>query len=499
MSNENTEFGKLRSVLWPIHNFELKKFLPMSFLMFSVLFVYTAVRDLKDVFIQNYATLGGTEVIAPLKGIFVLPTSLIVAMIFASLLSRFGMHKTFYISVSFFAIFFFVFAFFLFPNAQSIHWSAETMTSMRQASPGFLFYIIPCIGNWSYSLFFILAETWGSISIGSLFWFFANQITKKTEVNRFYALYSLIGNIGVYFAGKTTEQMSKVRERLEFDRNVKLLISAAVVFCIVAMILYYYINKVVLADPKLYDPSQIKPKKKKTKVGFIEGIKIVFSNKYLFLIFMLPICYGVGMNIYEGIFKAHIKAMSTDPNDTGRIMGQLSQITAISTILLTFLSTYILRTFKWKYAALVTPVAFIVLGTVFFLLMIHGKMGGSNFLGMSVPVVALWLGIVVDAFAKGIKYCLFDTTKGIAYRPLDPETQAQGQGAVEIVGGRGGKGLGAIISMMFTSVMFPGSKLLDHVYSFCAMFLVILVSWIVSCNGLGTLYEKKVAQAEDKN
>lgn len=496
---ENAEFGKIRSVLWPIHNFELKKFLPMSFLMFSVLFVYTAVRDLKDVFVQNYAALGGTEMIAPLKGVFVLPTSLLVAMLFAFLVSKFGMQKTFYIVVSFFAAFFFLFAFFLFPNANKIHWSAETMIRMKEHSPGFLCYIIPCIGNWAYSLFFILAETWGSLAISSLFWFFANQITKKTEVNRFYALYSLIGNIGVYFAGKTTEQMSNVKDALEFDRNVKLLISTAVFFCVVSMTLYYYINKVVLADPKLYDPSQVKPKKKKAKVGFLAGIKIVFSNKYLFLIFMLPICYGVGMNIYEGIFKAHIKAMSKDPSDTGRVMGQLSQITAISTILLTFLSTYILRTFKWKYAALVTPVAFIALGTAFFLLMINGKMGGTHFLGMSIPVVALWLGIVVDAFAKGIKYCLFDTTKGIAYRPLDPDTQAQGQGAVEIVGGRGGKGLGAIISMMFTSVMFPGSKLLDHVYSFFALFLVILVSWIASCNGLGTLYEKKVAEAEGKN
>ena len=493
MSNENAEFGKIRSVLWPIHNFELKKFLPMSFLMFAVLFVYTAVRDLKDVFVQNYAALGGTEMIAPLKGIFVLPTSLLVAMMFASLVSKFGMQKTFYIVVSFFATFFFVFAFILFPNASKIHWSAETMIRMKESLPGFLCYVIPCIGNWSYSLFFILAETWGSLAISSLFWFFANQITKKTEVNRFYALYSLIGNIGVYFAGVATEKMSHV-EGAEFDRNVKLLVSTAVVFCIISMVLYYYINKVVLADPKLYDPSQIKPKKKKAKVGFLAGIKILFSNKYLFLIFMLPISYGIGMNIYEGIFKAHIKAMSTNPNDTGRVMGQLSQITAISTILLTFLSTYILRTFKWKYAALVTPVAFIVLGAAFFFMMIHGRMGGTHFLGMSVPVVALWLGMIVDAFAKGIKYCLFDTTKGIAYRPLDPDTQAQGQGAVEIVGGRGGKGLGAMISMMFTSVMFPGSKLLDHVYSFFAIFIVILLAWILSCNSLGTLYEEKNAE-----
>ena len=264
------------------------------------------------------------------------------------------------------------------------------------------------------------------------------------------------------------------------------------------MLIYSYINKVVLADPRLYDPTQIKKKKKKAKVGFLAGIKVILSSKYLFLIFMLPICYGVGMNIYEGIFKAHIKAISKSPADVSLMMGRLSQITAISTIFLTFLSTYILGKFKWKYAALVTPTALLSLGAVFFLLMINGKMGVTTFLGMSLPMFALGLGMFVDAFSKGVKYCLFDTTKSISYRPLDPDTQAQGQAAVEIVGGRGGKGLGAFISMLFTVFMFPGSKLLDHVYSFFVIFIVILVLWIFSCIKLGGMYEQKVKEQEQQ-
>ena len=75
-SDGNQEFGKLRSLLWPIHNFELKKFLPMSFLMFFILFVYAAVRDLKDTFVQKYAVFGGTEMISALKLWFVFPSAL---------------------------------------------------------------------------------------------------------------------------------------------------------------------------------------------------------------------------------------------------------------------------------------------------------------------------------------------------------------------------------------------------------------------------------------
>ena len=45
------EFGKWRSILWPIHGFELKKFLPMFFLFFFINFNYTILRDTKDTLI----------------------------------------------------------------------------------------------------------------------------------------------------------------------------------------------------------------------------------------------------------------------------------------------------------------------------------------------------------------------------------------------------------------------------------------------------------------
>ena len=45
------EFGKLRSIFWPVHSFELKKLLPMYLLMFLISFNYTILRDTKDTLI----------------------------------------------------------------------------------------------------------------------------------------------------------------------------------------------------------------------------------------------------------------------------------------------------------------------------------------------------------------------------------------------------------------------------------------------------------------
>lgn len=492
MSNEkNSEFGKIRSVLWPIHNHELKKFIPMSFMVFLDLFVYTVSCNLKDIFILNYATFGGIELIAPLKGILVLPTTIIIAMLFSLIVSKFGIHKTFYIVISFFALFFLLFAFVLFPNASQIHWSADLMASMRQSLPGFLYYIIPCIGNWSYSLFFILAETWGVIAIHSLFWNFSNRITKKTEMNRFYALYHLIGCLGRLLAGKYTEKISRVKSNIsEFNKNIKILLIITSIVCFFSIILYYLINKKFSNNSNMQNIRKLNTKKK-VKVGFFEGIKILFSSNYLRLIFILPISYGIAMNLFEGIFKGHMQFMANNPIDMGKMIGQLSQMTAIFTFILTFVGTFILRKFSWKFSSLVTPVVLICFGTIFFILIFYGKLIGNEFLGLSISQLALWLGMIVDSLTKGTKYCLFDPTKGIVYRILDDETQAQGQGAVEIVGGRGGKGLGAIITMTFTSFLFPGSKVLDHTYGFFVIFIIISILWIHACNRLGNLYEKR--------
>ena len=45
--------------------------------------------------------------------------------------------------------------------------------------------------------------------------------------------------------------------------------------------------------------------------------------------------------------------------------------------------------------------------------------------------------------------------------------------------------------MTFTSVLFPGSKILDHIYSFFILFTATLILWIFACNKLGNLYEDK--------
>ena len=88
-STTQPEFGKVRAALWPIHTHELKKFLPMGFIMFFILFNYTILRDTKDVLIVT-APKGGAEVIPFLKGGFVLFSAMFLFALYTNLSKSFS-------------------------------------------------------------------------------------------------------------------------------------------------------------------------------------------------------------------------------------------------------------------------------------------------------------------------------------------------------------------------------------------------------------------------
>ena len=72
------DFGPVRKILWPIHNHELNKFLPMVIIMFFFLFNYTIMRDTKDTLV---VTAAGAEVIPFLKFWGTLPVSVLFVII----------------------------------------------------------------------------------------------------------------------------------------------------------------------------------------------------------------------------------------------------------------------------------------------------------------------------------------------------------------------------------------------------------------------------------
>jgi AAA family ATP:ADP antiporter len=81
MSNSNNSFGKIRSILFPIYTSELKKFIPLALVIFSILFNYTVLRNMKDTLVVNAA---GAGVITFLKLYYITPCTLLFIILFIS-------------------------------------------------------------------------------------------------------------------------------------------------------------------------------------------------------------------------------------------------------------------------------------------------------------------------------------------------------------------------------------------------------------------------------
>ncbi len=491
-STQKPEFGKLQSILWPIHGYEMKKFLPMSFLMFFILFVYTMVRDLKDSLVRKEAIGGGAELVPQLKLWFVMPAAFLLVIVYTFLLNKFGFKKTFYIMVSAFMAFYAIFLLFLYPNRAVIHANEATVRAMQASWPPFFYWIIPCLTNWSFTLFYVLSELWGTMAISSLFWQFAYEVTMKNEVKRFFGLYAIVGNIGVVCSGGLLKTLAK----MPGDAHIYISIGACIAFGIATMIMYWYINAVVLKDPRLYDPTQVKSKKKKEKVGLMDGIKILCKSPYLLMICAIVLCYGIGINFFEVIWKKYTDRMVKGASGVSDMMANLSMLTGVLTILASFVGQNILRKTKWRTAALIPASILAIFGGIFFVIVLYGEYISPTIFGMSFTALAVWFGLVQDALSKSVKYCLFDATKNMAYLPLDEDTRTKGQAAVEVIGGRAGKAGASAVGMFLTSVVAAGSALTDHLVTISVLFATTVVVWLGSVFNLSKKYESKVAEQE---
>lgn len=500
-SSSGSTFNGLRGIFWPIHGFELKKFLPMGLMMMCILFNYTILRDTKDTLMVN-APGGGAECLSFLKLYGVTPAAIIFMIIFIKLANVFSKERLFYAVVTPFLIFFAAFAFVIYPNKEALHMSLPALQA-AQASMPTLHWLMPVIGNWSFSIFYILSELWGSVVLSMLFWQFANEITKVAEAKRFYGLFGMLGNVGLLLSGPIIMMTGKYAKTLplgvdSFGINLKLLMTCVAVSGLVMIFTYRWMHKNVLTDPTLYQPGQAGKKKEKAKLSVIESFRYILKNPYLGLIAVLVLSYGVTINLVEGVWKGQIKIAFPDMNDYNIFMGQFSTWTGAITILLMVVGNNILRKLSWTKAAILTPIMVLATSSIFFFFVWNGTKSTpfAPLMGTTVVMVAVMVGMIQNVLSKGTKYSLFDSTKQMAYIPLDQEAKVKGQGAVEVIGGRAGKSGGAFIQSTLLAIIGGSVSLASLTYILGPLVIIICGVWAFSVMGLGRKFTALVASKE---
>lgn len=504
MSQAGTqEFGAWRSRLWPIHNYELKKLVPMIFMFFLILFNYTVLRDSKDALLVCEC---GNLAIPVVKIFGTSLAAILFLVIYSKMSNMMSKPKLFYSTILPFIVFFGLFGLVIYPNASSLELTSAGawLRNALPASAGFQ-AIADCVQKWPYPLFYVMAEMWGTVGISLLFWGFANDVTRVSEAKRVYPVLPLMGNLGLILAGPVVKFFSVMAKnrgltgQAASEMSTLCLMIVLVFSGLVILGLYWYLSNRVLTDPRFCPEEDSKMKKKqKPKMGIMDSFKYLASSKYLLCLAMLVIGYGMAINLIEVTWKGQLKMYLPEKNDYLGFMGMFSMATGIVSILcMLFIGGNVMRRFGWTSAALFTPVMLLVTGLIFFAFIIFQNSISSWFgLGASqVLFLAVIIGAGQNILSKASKYSLFDPTKEMAYIPLDQEQKVKGKAAIDVAGARLGKSGGAALQL--TLSFFVSAVVMVPIVGLLAIGIVLV--WLSAAKSLGrqfaSLSEERAAEA----
>lgn len=393
-------------------------------------------------------------------------------------------------SIPFF-IFFIMFDLFIYPNAGTLHPSLEAVqkTLGAGAASGGLFVMSKIISNWTSALFYVVAEIYSSVSVGLLFWQYANDVVSIEEAKRFYPLFAQMSGVAPLLAGQyTVRYMSKAPT---FASSLHRLTGAVAVSGVMILVFYQwsrsYIDKLEQSGGK--DAQVSKKKKDKPKMSMMDSAKFLASSKYLRLVAALVLGYGLSINFTEIMWKSLVKKQYPNPLEYQRFMGNFSSAVGACTCVVIFLGVHIIRVLGWRIGALATPTIMSILAIPFFICILMGLDSPTRL------SLAVMLGTAQSLLSKTFKYALFDPTTQMAYIPLDQESKVKGKAAIDVLGSRIGKSGGSLIQQ---GLVFWFGNILNAAPVVTVIYYSVLLGWIASANSLSSLFyaQTEMAKAE---
>jgi len=463
-------------------------------MFFLIAFNYNLLRTFKDSIVVT-APNSGAEAIPFIKVWAILPGALLLTYLFTRLANRFSREKVFYIMMLLFLGFFFAFTFCLYPLRDYLH-PHSFADQMQALLPSGFKGLIAIFRNWTFTLFYVMCELWGTAIMSVLFWGFANDVTKVGEAKRYYGLLMIAANSSSILSGQIGVWLSNLTfipaipyGATKWEQSI-LFLNCAIIICgILTIGLFRYLSS-QFARSKLSSH----PEPEKINMSLRENFAYLAKSKYLICIAAIVVTYNVAINLVEVVWKNQIKAVYPDPSHFQAYMGHVTTwIGIVATFAAIFITGNVIRRFSWTTSAMVTAAVMLITGLGFFGFVIFqngGLQSLAAFAGFSSPLIfALFLGSLQNIFARACKYTFFDATKEIAFIPLSPECKLKGKAAIDGVGSRLGKSGGSVIHQGLLLIFATVSASTPIV---AIIFLGILLIWILAIISLGKQFDQLV-------
>lgn len=490
----NKPFGFVRSFLWPIYIYELKKLIPMFCLFFLISFSYNLLRNMKIAVVVTLKN-SGAQVIPYLKIAGVLPGALFMTYLFTKLVSRYTRNQVFYLMLSGFLLYFLLFLFILFPFQNYLEFVSITEFFMYFFKFFGIDGFLSIIRHWNLSLFYILSEMWSAIVLSMLFWGFANEVTKIHEAKRFYAIFALGANASGIFVGFFTNWLEKLdlfyipfyndKYQWVFYQLLSIIIIGLIIMLLFFILNNYILEKEIVVKKFVYE--------KKDAFTLKECFSYLKQSKYLTYIVIIVVSYNIVYNLSDVLWTYKLNQVYNNSKDLNSYISRISLATGfIATVSAFFISGNVIRRYGWTVAALITPIVWFLTSIVFFLgLKFEYRFGIEilySFLGNPANFILL-MGAMQVCLGRGCKYTVFDETKEIVFIPLSKSNQRKGKAVVDGIASRFGKSGGSIICIFLFMIFGEISSTIPYMLVFI---LIVTFVWIYAILKLSYFTSKTI-------
>ena len=490
-TSPQAEFGTWRGFFWPIHRSELKKFVPLLAMFFCIAFNYNLLRSIKDTLLVT-APESGAEAIPFIKVWAILPMAILFTWLFTRLNNRYSREKVFYLMMSIFLVFFFLFTFILYPAREYLH-PHEFADYLQSILPVGFKGLIALLRNWTFTVYYVMSELWSTAILTVLFWGFANEVTNVQEARRFYGILATGANVSAVLSGLTAvffsgrffiEQLPY--GKLPWEQSLFFLNLILIANGLIAIALFRWLHKHVLRPEESSTGScPVRP-----RMTLRQSFSTLAKNKYLICIALIVVGYNLALNLVEVVWKGQIKELYPDSGAYNAYMGEVMTATGVvATIASILLTSNILRKFSWTGSALIPPLITFATGMFFFTVVLYPHSPLSAFgalVGISPLLMSITFGSLQNCMARASKYTLFDATKELAFIPLDPLAKLKGKSAIDGVGSRLGKSGGSVIQQGLLVVFSTLSAITPFI---AGAFLLICLIWIGAVVSLGKQFD----------
>lgn len=435
---------------------EFKKFLRMGFIFSLIVGIYWTLRTLKD---SIFIHLVDKMYLPYAKTISVLALIPLV-IVYTKLLDRVSRERMLIILPLSYGITTLIFSILiLFAQSTSI----EVVNGSTV-----LMYYMKLLGY----LWYFFVDSFGSLFV-ALFWTFATDTTTPESAKRGFPLIVAIGQLGGIFMPYFISGLP-YRLGLTTDALSTFISGLLILFIIIAV-------KSFLANtPKdqLTSFTVIVEKENKNKqAGFLEGLRIIFSHKYLIGIFVLHFVYDIVTAIFDFNFKL-AAATAYEGVALSNYLGLHGSFVNIASLLCLLLGVSNIPRFLGITFSLVIVPIIALFGFLSFLTI-------NNLTFLFALVIA----------SKAVNYSLSNPIIKQLYIPTSRDVRFKSQAWIEIFGSRASQEAGAVFNMMLKPLQSVYGEIIGKTYYLTLSGFIcfpLIGLWLIASIYLGRIFNKSI-------